>query len=479
MKKLLFMAVAALSVMAATSCDDETSPIGSSLVDDQVEVIIDSTFVLSGHSLESPEVQAHTTLQLLGSITAGPYGTFESSVVTQFMPTERIITDGVTDETVDSVKLIMRVPLGAYVGDSMAIMGLTAYPLTEPLKPGITSAYSPAGKYDVANPMGSTMYAMNGGAISDSLARFPYRYIEMYLGADQGREFGKKLLSQYKSSPETFSTPGSFAQWFPGLYLANTFGSGRVVQADSTVLTMYYRQVLPIEDSKNPRDTIISRSNSYLAVTPEVLTNNNMTFAMAQSLKDRANAGEALIVAPVGYDAQMNFPARKLKEAFNANPSKLKLVNTLSLTVPVEEIANNFGITPPPYILMVKKSMKDEFFTKALLPDNVNSFYAAYDSYNRCYRFNDMRDYILDIINRDDITDDDEEFVVCAVTIAFEQKASASQSYYYYYYYGTSSITETMVVAGVTPYVHKPAMAKLVLDKAKIKFTYSVQNLKF
>ncbi|MBD5316294.1 MAG: DUF4270 domain-containing protein [Bacteroides sp.] len=474
MKKLLFIAAVIAAMCSATSCDDDVSPIGSSLVKDQIEIIIDTTYNLTGHSVESPYVQAHTVLQLIGSMTAEGYGTFSSSVVTQFMPTETFVTEGVTAESIDSVKLIMRVPLGAYVGDSMAIMGLTAYPLTRQLPSAITSAFDPQGYFDASAPMGSTMYALNGGAVPDSMASFPYRFITI----DLGKEFGRKVFNKYKDSPSTFATPEAFAQWFPGMYLANTFGSGRVAQVDSTVISMYYRQTLPIDDEKNPRDTVYNRVSSYLAVTPEILTNNNMAFTIAPSLKERAKAGEPILVAPTGYDVQMNFPARDIIKRYRSSGTDLTVVNSLQLTVPVEEIPNNFGITPPPYVLLVKKSMKDEFFAKSMLPDNINSFYADYDSYTRSYTFTDMRDYILDLLAKDEVTDEDEEFVVCAVTMSFEKRASSSASIYYLYYYGMSN-TETEVVAGVTPYVHRPAMAKLALDKSKITFTYSVQNLNF
>ncbi len=476
MKKLLFMAAAALCLSAVTSCDDNISSIGSSIVEDQVEIMVDSTFVITGHSVPNTEVQARTVLQLLGSITAGSYGTFESSVVTQFMPTQNFITEGVTDQTIDSVKLIMRVPLGAYVGDSMAVMGLTAYPLTQPLPANITSSFNPKDYFDPSQPMGSTMYTVNGGALNDSLASFPYRIVSMHLG----KELGQKLLNRYKDSPSTFSSPTAFAQWFPGLYLRNTFGSGRVVQVDSTVISMYYRQILPVDDAKNPRDTTIYRTSSYLAVTPEILTNNNMTYAMAPELIDRAQAGEPIIIAPIGYDVQLNFPAQALVDRIHSTGSDFTVLNSLSLSIPVEEIANDHGITPPPYVLLVKKSMKEEFFRKSLLPDNVNSFYAAYDSYKRSYTFNDMRGYILDVLEKNTVTTDDEEFIICPVTISFEQKASASNSMLYYYYYGAALNDEqSYIVAGVTPYVNRPAMAKLSLDKSKIVFTYSVQQIKF
>lgn len=459
------------AMVAFVACDDTKTPLGSSLVKDKVEIVIDSSFTVTGRSVVSDQVQARTILQLLGSITAPPYGTFSSSVVTQFMPTENIVTEGVEPSTIDSVKLLMRVPLAGFVGDSLAAMGITAYPLTRQLPAAITSAFNPDGYYDPSRPLASTMYSMAPGP-NDTIARAGYRLVSL----DLGKEFGRTLFEKYKSSPSTFSTPGAFAQWFPGVCLTTTFGSGRVAQIDSTVITMYYRQILPIDDPSNPRDTTIFRSNSYLAVAPEILTNNNMTYAMADALRRRAENGEALLVAPVGYDVELRFPARDLVDRFRSAGTELSVINTLTFTIPVEEITNSYGITPPPFILMVKKSKKDEFFAKSLLPDQVTSFYAAYDSYRRQYVFNDMRDYLLDVLTRDAVTDDDEEFVLCPVTIGFEQTGTTASSYnYYYYYYGVTP-ESTQTVGTVTPYVNRPSMAKLSMEKAKISFTFSVQK---
>lgn len=474
MKHLPLVAVAVAAMLATAACDDETSSLGSSLVTDRVEIVIDSTFQVTGHSVKSREVQARTILQLIGRMDARNYGMFSSTVVTQFMPVESLVTEGVDESTIDSVKMIMRAPLNAFVGDSLAVMGLTAYPLSRQLPTGINSAFDPSEYYDAANPLASAMYAMTG-AVTDTVTTFPYRLITL----DLGKDFGRRLLRKYKESPETFATPSAFASWFPGMYLTTTFGSGRVAQVDSTVITMYYRQILPVGTASNPRDTTIYRSNSYLAVTPEILTNNNMHFEAASEITQRAAAGEPILVAPTGYDVELTFPARDIVSRYRAEKSDLAVINTLNFSIPVTEIANDYGITPPPYVLLVKKSKKEEFFAKSLLPDQVTSFYAEYDSYHRRYSFTDMRDYILDLLSKEEITADDEEFIVCPVTIGFEQTGSNHTSPYYYYYYGMSPNSQKSTVATVTPYVNRPSMAKLDLGHAKITFTYSVQNLNF
>ena len=75
-------------VSAFASCD-ETSEIGSSIVDDQVDVVIDSVFVITGSSQENNIQYARTSNQLLGTIQADGYGDLSSDFITQLMPANR------------------------------------------------------------------------------------------------------------------------------------------------------------------------------------------------------------------------------------------------------------------------------------------------------------------------------------------------------------------------------------------------------
>lgn len=471
MKFLVKAALLSPAIIAlATSCSDDDTTIGSSLIQDQVEIVVDSSFTLTGHPVPNADIQSRSELQLLGSIDARQYGTFSSDVVTQLMPAQTLRTENVT---VDSVKLIMRMPLAGYLGDSLMPMGIEVFRLTEPLQTPIYSSFDPQGKYDASNPLASTMYVLTGQNLTETEAKKPYRYVDL----DLGKEFGEELIERYRTSPSTFATPGNFAEWFPGLYIRSSFGSGRVVQVDSTVVTMFYHQVSRIEGSEPARDTTIYYNSSYLAVTPEIVTNNNLRYRMSEDLRRRADAGEPILVAPTGYDVAVTLPTRDIVSKYKEQGALLSVVNSLTMRIPVEEITNDYGLTPPPNVLLVKASEKDNFFAQSKLPDNVNSFCATYDSYTHTYVFNDMRSYILQFVNGQEITADDTEFIICPVTVGLETTGDTN-SYYYYYYYGYQPST-TSTIVNVVPYIQRPAMARLMLDKTKIVFTYSIQNINF
>ena len=98
------------------------------------------------------------------------------------------------------------------------------------------------------------------------------------------------------------------------------------------------------------------------------------------------------------------------------------MLNNVSCEIPAEEIANDYGIEVPQQVLMVLKNKKKEFFEKNKIADSKTG------------------------------------------------KGEAGTTTSSYYSSGTTYITN------VSPYVTKPAMVKLNLEKAKIKLTYSKQS---
>lgn len=447
-----------LFIFALTACD-ESANIGSSIIEDEIEIVMDSTFEVTGHSVDCGKIPSRTVSQLLGIINAKGYGTLSSDVVTQLMPSATIDTTGVTPEDIDSMKLTLYVPLGGYTGDSIVPMGLNVYRLNKQLPSPIYSDFNPSDYYSEDDLIGSKIYTANALGESDSIAKLSYRNISIDLPVSLAQEF----FNKYKENPEMFSVPSQFAKWFPGLYITNTFGAGRVVNISASAIKVYYRKTVEIEDTG--KDTTYYKEGNYFAVTPEVITNNNISLSMSSELKSDADNGNAIVVAPLGYDVQITFPTRKIIESYLNNAGNLSVVNSLYFEIPAEEISNEYGINPPPNLLFVKSSEKDKFFAESQITDDINTFYATYDEATKKYVFADMRQYLVNMLKKDEITDDDETFTLTPINIMTESTASS------YYYSGSTYIN------GITPYIAAPAMVKLNLNKAKVRFTYSKQTI--
>ena len=168
MKRLLAIPAAAI-LLAFVACE-ETSTIGNTIVDDEISVVIDSSFTITGQTVETGAVQSRTLTQLIGSLDAEAFGSLSSSVVTQFMPATIIDTTGITTADIDSLKLIMRMSKEAFTGDSVVPMGIEVYRLNRNLPSPIYSNFSPADYYDPSQRLGSAIYSASAVGESDTVA---------------------------------------------------------------------------------------------------------------------------------------------------------------------------------------------------------------------------------------------------------------------------------------------------------------------
>lgn len=473
MKRISPLIMLGLSATMLQSCEESTSQAGTSLVEDEVAIIDDSSFKVDGISDPNESVHSRTVLQLLGHLNAKGYGDISSDIVCQYMPAANIDTAGVAVTDIDSVKLLLLMYKGAFVGDSAVPMGLTVHKLTSQLPTNMSSDFDPAGYYD-PTPMASTTYsALIDGSLDTGVDSEGSIYKQIVV--DMPKQLGIDLYNLYLNSPETLSSPQAFAKWFPGLYITTSFGSGRMTRISNNAIMVYYHTTEKIGGTENPRDTTYRHVGSYMAVTPEVYNNNNISYSMSPDLKSMASDGKSILVGPLGYDVEFKFPAREILSRYRAQAGELAIVNSLSFSIPASAIENDYGITPPPYILMVKKSQKEKFFSSINVNDNMSSFYAAYNSSTGMYNFSSMLSYINDIIKSDEVTAEDEEFVICPVNVSY-YPTSSSSSYYSYYYYGYASAA-TAQISSITPYVTEPVMAKLDFENAKIDFSFSKQTL--
>jgi hypothetical protein len=280
-------------------------------------------------------------------------------------------------------------------------------------------------------------------------------------------ELGRELFDTYVNDPSKFASPKAFANVFPGIYITNSYGSGHVINIKATEFDVYYRKHIQTDTT----DTILpAQAQSYLASTPEVVSNNIIRFDMDDAITSMVNNGEALIVAPAGYEVQVRFPIQDIIDKYQANVgNNQSIINSLSLELPVSIPLTQYNIQPPSYLLMVKTSKKDQFINGDSLTNNKDSFYAIYDAKNKEYIFTGMRNYVLNIINNQGgiATEDDFNFTITPVDVTTYTYSSS-----YSYYYGGGS---TSTVTKISPMVSRPAIVRLLLDQAKTKITYSKQ----
>lgn len=474
MRKIILALAAAVTLLVAHSCTE--SGIGSSLMATRTEVVRDSTFTITGKTVENTNLPARTITQLLGVISADNYGTLTTDFVTKMMPAVPLDTNYTSADEIDSCYFVFRIPTGGYTGDSVAPMRATVYKLNKQLPSSINSSFDPTGYYDSQSPLGSASYTATF-LQSDDLADSIDSYREIKVHVD--RSIAVDIFQEFKNNPDIFRDPSTFETFFPGIYVTTSFGSGRIMNIANTEFIVHYRHEYQDEEI----DTTYYDSQSYMASTEEVLSNNNMNLQISDKVKAMVADGEAIIQTPAAYDVQLNLPIQEILDRFRNDHEAQTVFNSVSLTIPAEELVNDRGITPPEYLLLIPANKKEEFLSSTNAPDNVTSFYAQYDATNDCYTFSEMRQYFLQLLDKKNGVADEEDcvFSITPIDVFFDNSSSSSgynySTYVYYLLYGYypsySSSSSSSTILEVKPAIERPSIVKLDLEKAKLTLYYS------
>lgn len=484
------------------SCEGETPTVGSELASGEVQIALDSLiwngteqYVYRGEQnmlVNCPKisyttqfddaVDTRSTTNLLGRISVPEYGDLNCSFVSRMMCTTSIdIPDSIPIEHVDSMKLRLMVQRGALTGDSLAPQQLKVYRLTKSLPLDIDNRFDPTGYYDPENPLGSRSFTLSALGMKDSLYQ-KLKYVNIDI--PMSKEMAVETVKAYRDEQtrQIFAWPQTFEQYFHGIYVEPSFGRGCVANISYTDFIVYYsfkRKVTSIVDgvtTTTSKDTV--GIAGVFASSPIVLSSNNVTYRPSSLLNSMASENKAIITTPGGFRVDLRFPGKELVDLYRNSQSKLAVVSDLSFSIPVEEIKNDYGIAPPPYLIMVKTSKLKEFLASNSLPDNKDSFYAQYSETQKRYGFSSMRNYILDLI-RNGVKDEDLEFTIIPANLVFETKESNNSYYNWSYYYGYSSSSSNQTyLTKCTPYIVKPTMCRLKMDEARTIFTYSLQIMK-
>lgn len=451
------------------SCEDDTSTIGSGLDRNELTIVVDSAFTVSGSSTAAIEPDPRSTEQLVGRINVPEFGNLQCSYMAQFMAAQALgIPDSIGVERVDSMKLMLRALRGNFTGDSVAPQQLSVYRLKKPLQLTAGVKLNPEEYVDRSAMMGKRTYTMTALGLNDSLFK---KSRQLTVPISLPKEFARKVFTDYRTNPSVFQWPSTFArEYFPGIYVEPSFGRGCISNFSKSEMVLYYYRLVEVVDSVvegvvHKHQIHLKDSVTLFSTAPEVISLNNISMTVSDALKARIAGGENIIVSPSGYNVRMTFPLREIIERYNKTNKDLTVIDNLTFSIPASKVENDFGIDVAPNLLMVKTKDLDKFFADNLVPDKKTSFWATYNSTDGSYNFDSMRQYLLDALeNPDKLEDSDMDFTLVSVSLITQQKQTGYDKY------------ET-IVTGVTFYVTRPTMAQLHLDRAKVKFSYSIQTI--
>ena len=474
-------ATALIFATAHMACEDNVSTIGGSIASGEVAIYIDSLpHNLQTELIDNSTFDARSGNILLGKINVPEYGRLDCSFVTRLLPLSEL-ADSLSESRdvmdsflakIDSCAIQLYMVRGNFVGDSLSPQQAKVFRLDRQLPEGITNQFDPTGYYDPKNPLGVKSYTLvNLGQTDNDYLN----YSDFQVNVPVDKNVAIDFFNKYYEDPEIFNWPSTFASYLPGLYVESSFGNGCLASFSQLALTAYYYNlgqesvkddngnVVKDDDGNTVYKSVHVKDSIVLCTTaPEVLSSNRIAYTPSQILLDRINAGENIITTPGGFTTKITFPAREIIQNYKDKDTNLSIISGLSMTIPADTVKNNYGISGASYMLMVKTSEAEKFFATNSIPDNLTSFYASYSSVLGGYRFSGMRNYILELLKKDEIKDEDVEFSLIPVSITMESGSSSSSVSY---------------VTKCVPYTARPTMTKLETDKAIIVFTFSTQMM--
>lgn len=464
------IALAMPLAFAFTSCEDEVSSIGESLVKGEVSITVDSIETkITARSVFEENYDARTLTKLLGRINVPEYGSLECSFVSQLLSaTEMLVADSITVNEVDSMRMVLTVPRGSLTGDSLAPQQLKVYPLTRQLPADISSSFDPTGYYDPSSPLGTKSYTLSALALNDSLFKLQG---SISIPVRMPDKMAKDVFKAYRAGGQVFQWPSTFNQAFPGVYVEQNFGNGCVGLISSLRFYLYWHYNKMSYTQKEDSDEyeyvpVLQRDSVCLfSSQPEVLSSNRITYKVSDHLKQLVQNGRSIITTPGGYYVDLKFPAQDLIEKYDKDLYSQSVVSRLSFEIPATTVRNDYDIAVAPHLLMIKRSERESFFKENKIPDGKTSFYAAYNSTTGRYVFSGMREYILGLIEKGlPVDDDDMEFSLVPVTVTTEDVNNYTST--------------TTYVTSCSQYIGRPTMTQLDMDHAIISFTFSKQDVK-
>ncbi|MDF9830761.1 DUF4270 domain-containing protein [Parabacteroides sp. PF5-6] len=400
------------------SCDDDLTRVGTSIQgdSDKISVSVDS-FYIEASTVLMESVYARADTGLLGEFYDPLYGTLKSDYICQFYcPAEFQFKHTPINGKIDSVDF--RIFYDTWVGDSLAPMRAQIYPIVKPLEKNFYTDVNPEDYADMQASLGMQTYTAFDRSVPDSV-----RYATDYYGNStfypvitvrMPQELGQKFYEETVNNPSSFKDQDAFNEFFPGLYVTNTFGSGNIIGVDVSYFTIYYKYM---DVGSEGQDTIIKTSEVF-NVTKEVIQFNRFKNTNMDHLIE-PNANYTYIKTPAGVCTKLVIPAREIAPFIDG-----RILNNMPLALyPMPQDEYEYALTMPETLLILPEDSVKSFFENSRVEDGITSFVASYSSASRAYSFGNLSNVLTNHIENSPEKD------LSLLVIPVKQKQE-SNSYY-------------------------------------------------
>lgn len=394
-----------LGVAILGACNDDLGVVGPSIQPpgDYVNVAND-TFHIEASTILMDAVYAKTDTALLGEIYDPLYGNLKSDYLCQFYCPENFrFSQTPIDGKIDSIDF--KIFYKSSIGDTLVPMRAQIYQLTEPLKKDYYTNINPEEFCNKEISFGTQTYTAYDQTISDSIRKLrSYDWVTIRMP----KEFGQKFYDETINNPSSFNNQQSFNQFFPGLYVTTTYGTGNVLNVSSSQMTIFYKYIVAGTDS-------IAKKSESFSVTKEVIQLSRFKNTDMSPLLQPSDQ-QTYIKAPAGVCTRLVFPMKEIIPKV-----KDRILNNLPLVLNAYPQENwRYAFEAMPNLLLIPEDSVKTFFENGQVNDNYSSFVSQ--TYNKqTYVFGNISNLIKYQIE----TNPDKDLAVWIIPVKY--KATINQ----------------------------------------------------
>jgi len=245
-------------------------------------------------------------------------------------------------------------------------------------------------------------------------------------------EFGQKFYEETVNNPSSFANQEAFNQYFPGLYVTTTFGTGNLLYVSASTMNIYYRHA--VKDVAG-QDSLVNHGES-LNVTKEVIQLNRFKNTDIEDLV-KPNDEYSYLKSPAGVYTRIVIPSKDI-----ANILGDRILNNLPLSFTAMPQAEwSFALPVPTQLLLLPEDSVKTFFEGNKVDDNKTSYLSTYTASSRTYNFKNISNAL-----KNQLENDPEKDLVLLVIPVYADIQTNS-------YYGTTytvSVSNYLYPSGVT-----------------------------
>lgn len=453
MKIKLFILGLSLGISILSGCNDDFTQVGIGTMPETDGVTVQAdTFFMKARTVQTDSVYARTRRGTLGEIYDPLYGNLKSDYICQFYcPENYKFRFTPIDGKIDSVDF--KIIYSSWTGDSLTPMRVQLYQVSKPLPRDFYTNVDPTLYSNMQTVFGTQTYTSFDTSVPDSLRNDEDNPYQPRVTIRMPKELGQKFYNETINNPSSFKDQNAFNQFFPGIYVTNTYGTGNILNVEASEMGIYYKYIgkTKADANGNTRDTIYVAVERF-SVTDEVIQLNRFKNTDMSHLLE-PNDSLAFLKSPAGVYTQLTIPVNEIKPLI-----KDRILSNLELklrALPQEDWKYAFEV--PNAVLILPSDSVDTFFKNNQIENNATSFVGTYAASTRTYAFGNISNMLKNHIEKDP----DKDLVISVIPIAYNR---ASYNNYGQASYYTVSIDNYMKPSGVKLRIDKDAMQMRVVS---------------